>query len=39
MGGLLMLFGLAWVTLFALPGAFQEMIIRAVEERAPAVED
>ena len=39
MGGLLMLLGLAWVTLFALPGAFREMIIRAVEERAPAVED
>jgi len=39
MGGLLMLLGLAWVTLFALPDAFREMIIRAVEERAPAVED
>ena len=37
MGGLWMLIGLAWVTLFALPGGLRETIVRAVEERAPAL--
>jgi hypothetical protein len=37
LGGLLMLLGLAWAMLFALPGRFREALVEAAEARAPGL--